>query len=169
LRFLENHDNKRASDIIPEINSLKNWTAFMYLLKGTALIYAGQEVCCSHTPSLFDKDPVNWSSKPDISTLFQKLYKIKQSKLLSYGVFAISYSDEDDIVTIKYERDDNWLEASFTLKEKHGEIHTVAADGEYINLLDDTAINVKGSKYKILDDPIVITSDSFVINSLRKA
>ena len=61
LRFLENHDRLRAHFLIRDHASLVNWTAFIYFQKGTTLIYAGQEAECTHTPSLFDPDPVDWS------------------------------------------------------------------------------------------------------------
>ena len=43
LRYLENHDQPRATSIITGDVALRNWTAFIYFQKGTTLIYAGQE------------------------------------------------------------------------------------------------------------------------------
>lgn len=41
-------------------------------MKGTILLYAGQEVCEKHTPSLFEKEPVDWNSGEDISGYLAK-------------------------------------------------------------------------------------------------
>ena len=63
LRFLENHDQTRARFFIPDINTLKSMTAFMFFQKGMALVYNGQEKAVSHLPSLFDKDTVDWNGE----------------------------------------------------------------------------------------------------------
>lgn len=60
LRFLENHDNLRAAEVIRDRDSLANWTAFYALLPGATLVYAGQEIRARSAPSLFEKDPVDW-------------------------------------------------------------------------------------------------------------
>lgn len=61
LRCLENHDRLRAHFLIPDTQQLLAWTAFLYFQKGTTLLYAGQESSVCHTPSLFDKDTIDWS------------------------------------------------------------------------------------------------------------
>ena len=57
LRCLENHDQRRAAARFPQREVLLAWTALSYFMKGTTLLYAGQEVCAEHTPSLFEKEP----------------------------------------------------------------------------------------------------------------
>lgn len=64
LRFLENHDRLRAAFLLRDPKMLRNWTAFTYFLKGTTLIYNGQEAGIDHTPTLFDKDLIPWGSDP---------------------------------------------------------------------------------------------------------
>ena len=43
LRFLENHDQPRICSYVKGEQSLRNYTAMLYFLKGTTLLYAGQE------------------------------------------------------------------------------------------------------------------------------
>lgn len=57
-------------------------------MKGTILLYAGQEVCEKHTPSLFEKEPVDWNSGEDISGYLAKLAAIKK-KLPTDELFRI--------------------------------------------------------------------------------
>lgn len=43
LRFLENHDQPRICSFVRDERALINYTAMLYFIKGTTLIYAGQE------------------------------------------------------------------------------------------------------------------------------
>ena len=61
LRFLENHDQPRICSSVERECDLVNYTAFLYFLKGTTLIYAGQEFENSHLPSLFEREPVSYT------------------------------------------------------------------------------------------------------------
>jgi len=61
-RFLENHDQIRAAHHFGTGARLRAWTLFAMLLDGAFLAYMGQERAIAHRPSLFDNDPVNWSS-----------------------------------------------------------------------------------------------------------
>ncbi|MGN0362973.1 MAG: alpha-amylase family glycosyl hydrolase [Bilifractor sp.] len=72
LRFLENHDKLRAAFLIRDERQRRNWTALMYFLKGTTLVYNGQERSADHVPSLFDKDSITWDG-PDLTVFMQKL------------------------------------------------------------------------------------------------
>ena len=78
LRFLENHDNHRASLLLEDEVDLKNWTAFSFFEKGTQLIYAGQEARDNNCPSLFDKDLVNWNIDKEYFNYIKKMITIKR-------------------------------------------------------------------------------------------
>ncbi|MCC6093909.1 MAG: alpha-amylase [Eubacterium sp.] len=75
LRFLENHDKLRGAFLIRDERARRNWTALSYFLKGTTLIYNGQERSADHVPSLFDKDNVSWDGT-DLTMLMRKLYSV---------------------------------------------------------------------------------------------
>ena len=57
LRFLENHDQPRIASFVRDEAALRNYTAMLYFLKGTTLLYAGQEFENDHLPSLFERSP----------------------------------------------------------------------------------------------------------------
>ena len=78
LRFLENHDQPRICSFVRDERALINYTAMLYFIKGTTLIYAGQEFENDHLPSLFDIDKMDRSTGRDISGNMQTLYDIKQ-------------------------------------------------------------------------------------------
>ena len=56
LRFLENHDQPRIASRVTDERTRENYTAMLFLLKGTTLLYAGQEFSCTHQPSLFERE-----------------------------------------------------------------------------------------------------------------
>ena len=156
LRFLENHDNPRAKDLIKDENQLINWTAFQYFQKGTTLIYAGQETENTKCPSLFDKDLVDWNTGKDITKLMQKLYKIKKNNIFIDGSYRL-FADEDNQTIIGYyEKNGEKVVGVFSLKGIEGEIKVKLQDGEYINEIDNEKVIVKNGKIKINQRPIIL-------------
>lgn len=156
LRFLENHDNPRAKDLIKDENQLINWTAFKYFQKGTTLIYAGQETENTKCPSLFDKDKVDWNTGKDITSLMQKLYKIKKNNIFIDGSYRL-FADEDNQTIIGYyEKNGEKVVGVFSLKGIEGEIKVKLQDGEYINEIDNEKVIVKNGKIKINQRPIIL-------------
>ena len=156
LRFLENHDNPRAKDLIKDENQLINWTAFQYFQKGTTLIYAGQETENTKCPSLFDKDLVDWNTGKDITKLMQKLYKIKKNNIFIDGSYRL-FADEDNQTIIGYyEKNGEKVVGVFILKGIEGEIKVKLQDGEYINEIDNEKVIVKNGKIKINQRPIIL-------------
>jgi glycosidase len=88
LRFLENHDQPRAHELISERRRLEHWTAMKYLERGTMLLYNGQEALDRHRVSLFDRDPVDWSDLDrDYIGLLNRLYHLKKDPLLKQGAY----------------------------------------------------------------------------------
>jgi glycosidase len=85
LRFLENHDNRRFASFCPNEERRRQWLRFMFFQKGPMMIYAGQEFSCTHTPSLFEKEPFDRSGE-DISRLIAGLAAEKKN-LPSDAVF----------------------------------------------------------------------------------
>ncbi|MDX9826335.1 MAG: alpha-amylase family glycosyl hydrolase [Spirochaetia bacterium] len=59
LRFIENHDQKRAAARFVTPSRLRAWTLAIFFLPGIILAYMGQEAALEHRPSLFDKDPLD--------------------------------------------------------------------------------------------------------------
>lgn len=156
LRFLENHDNPRAKDLIKDENQLINWTAFQYFQKGTTLIYAGQETENTKCPSLFDKDLVDWNTGKDITKLMQKLYKIKKNNIFIDGSYRL-FADEDNQTIIGYyKKNGEKVVGVFSLKGIEGEIKVKLQDGEYINEIDNEKVIVKNGKIKINQRPIIL-------------
>lgn len=63
IRFLENHDQKRAAWRFKDLDVLRAWTLFYQFLPGCTFVYMGQEWGIIEYPSLFEKQPVPWETK----------------------------------------------------------------------------------------------------------
>ena len=156
MRCLENHDQPRICHFVKDETALVNYTAMLYFLKGTTLIYAGQEYCCDHVPSLFENDVFSRETGKDISTLLRKLYEVKRSALSCEDGFRGSADDKRDVAIL--ERDDGKSRklGVFSLKGKPAEVNVDLPDGAYRNLLDDSVVKVSGGVLVCTGDPVIL-------------
>ncbi|AHV98329.1 alpha-amylase family glycosyl hydrolase [Paenibacillus sabinae] len=156
LRYLENHDQARAKEIIQDDNDLINWTAFIYFQKGMTLIYAGQETENDFRPDLFNKDTVNWNTGKDISALLKSLYPIKKKEIVAKGSYHVTALDEEDILVGTYTLNEHKMMGVFSVKSKTAEVETGLPDGSYQNLVDGSNVFVKEGKLLSEGKPIII-------------
>lgn len=154
LRFLENHDRARAAFVIPDRKALANWTAFLYFQKGITLLYAGQERSCTHRPSLFDKDSVDWTGE-DITPLLKRLAGLKRNPILTdsrYEVRALP----GDILYASHRRGDRRLIGVFSVRGNSALVQVDAADGFYPNLADGSTVEVYEGMVSCQGVPIIL-------------
>jgi len=79
VRFLENHDQKRAAWRLWEGDRLRQWTAFYQMLPGVTFVYMGQEWAIEELPSLFEREPVPWQKgKRDFYDFFLRCFSLCQ-------------------------------------------------------------------------------------------
>ena len=156
LRYLENHDTQRIAARVKDGLSLKNYTAMLYFLKGTTLVYAGQERAATHTPSLFDADKVQWGAGTDLTPLMQTLYKLKQQTLSPDDLFSAEADEADHIAVMT--RDDGRTRkiGVFSLRGLPGEVSVDLPDGAYSDLLSGAKAEVRGGKLSCSGEPIWI-------------
>lgn len=157
MRFLENHDTDRICSYIKDENVLLNYTAFLYFLKGTTLIYAGQEFENEHTPSLFEKDMVDFHTGKDISSYLRTLSDIKKQQLDNDDYFQAFADDANDIACLVRENAFRKKVGIFSLKNKQAEVKVPLSDGEYMNQIDQKPVQVKDGKLLCSGKPIVLT------------
>jgi cyclomaltodextrinase len=124
LRFLENHDNLRAADVIRGRDSLLNWTVFYALLPGATLVHAGQEIGATKTPNLFEKDPVSWKDADvELMSFMQKVLGLAKDIKGICKKFAVRELPAEGVVKLTWLGDDIAYVALLNLANKHGEIH----------------------------------------------
>ena len=131
LRFLENHDQPRIASFVRDERALVNDTAMLYFLKGTTLLYAGQEFVNDHLPSLFDLDPIDRRTGRDLSGLLRRLYAVKQ-QLGSADWFFADADDANDLALLQRGSAGKRFVGVFSLKAKAADVRVDAADGVYV-------------------------------------
>ena len=157
LRCLENHDQERIASLVKSVEQLKMWTAFVYLQKGATMIYAGQEALCTHTPSLFDIDKVDWShyNEAGMADFMSQLASLKRDEIMSDGFYTIELGNVLDSVRLVYENDVKKRVAVFNFGLKSGEVLVDVVDGEYKNLLTDEVVVARDGKVSLTSEPII--------------
>lgn len=156
LRFLENHDNPRAAGMISDKRKLVNWMVFSFLLKGTALVYAGQEMMMKHTPGLFDRDVLHWEDDNDLSGLIQKLSRIKRDNLFREGRFTVKAQEEAGTILMRYEKEAEGILIIANVEDKAERIITDLREGIYKDELTNLEILVKNGEITMTGEPLVI-------------
>ncbi len=156
MRCLENHDQPRICSFVKDRKALENYTAFLYFLKGTTLLYAGQEYCCTEVPSLFEKD-VFPRTLGDISGWFPKLNQVKKNILSCRDAFLGQADDVNDIAIL--ERNDTRVRklGIFSLKGKSADVTVPFPDGTYTNHLDGTGVCIRNGIFRCKGNPVVLT------------
>ena len=158
LRNLENHDNRRVADLVPNHDQLLQWTVFNYLQKGAVLIYNGQEHKAVTTPSLFEKDPIDWSGQ-DISPILSKLARLKKT-IPSQAEYDLQVDDENDTLVLTYQTKEQTLVGVFSFKCQEADVKVPLSDGRYENLLNSDNIEVFDGKVRIGKKAIILKNVS---------
>jgi glycosidase len=154
LRNLENHDFGRFSPMVNnDIDKINNWTALNFFSKGSTMIYAGQERCDNHLPSLFDKDLVNWDGI-DISPLIKTVSKIVKDDIFSHGVYNIRITDLD-IYVGQYDYQDKQIVGIFNVGLVESSFDLSIDDGIYTNLIDGTTFEVVNGSIELTNKPMI--------------
>ena len=158
LRFLENHDQTRAAFLFPDKKVLRNWTAFTFFQKGLALIYAGQEYGVKHTPSLFDKDTVDFDTPEDdrLIGLIKTLADIKRDRVFTDSLYFVTSYDEQYIAATHTAKDGRKAMGLFSLRGGCGYIEVGFEDGVYTNLIDGKKVEVYRGGVAFDGEPIII-------------
>ena len=159
MRCLENHDQPRICSFVKEESALENFTAFLYFLKGTTLLYGGQEYCCEQTPSLFEKEVFPRTGR-DISPLLSRLCAVKKEVLSCEDHFKAAADDANHIAIL--ERDDNVKRkiGIFSLKGKSADVKVELPDGAYVNEMDGTTVTVAGGMVRCSGKPMILVTNT---------
>ncbi len=155
LRYLENHDQKRIASRVKDEGALDNYTAMLYFLKGTTLLYAGQEFSCTHTPSLFEKEVFPRTGR-DLSALLARLARFKKA-CLGGGFFVARADDERAIAVMERSGIGFRAVGVFSLRGERGPVRVEAPDGEYPEWVRGGRVLVKNGQILCTGEPIIFT------------
>lgn len=158
LRFLENHDQPRIAAHIRDERALRNYTALLYCLKGTTLLYAGQEFENTRQPSLFEREPIDRDTGRDLSGYLRRLYEIKHKALDADDFFFARADDERQIALLERENASARKYGVFCLAGRGGQVEVGAPDGAYTDLLGGGPVSVKNGKFLSTGEPVIFTN-----------
>lgn len=158
LRYLENHDQDRARDIIADDDALMNWTAFVYFQKGATLLYAGQENQNRVRPSLFEKDVICLDGAHDISALLTRLKQVKQLPVIADSSYHLTAFDQLGAIVGEHRgiHTTERLLGVFRFEDKDGAVDIPLPDGVYKNMVTDADVEVKAGKIALTSCPAII-------------
>ena len=155
LRFLENHDQPRIAARVEDEGARDNYTAMLFFLKGTTLLYAGQEFSCTHQPSLFEKEVFERTGR-DVSDMLSRLARIKHS-LLGEGAFLARADDEKAIAVMERGGKDGRAIGVFSLRGERGAAAVEVPDGEYREWIRGGTVLVKNGQVFCTGEPVIFT------------
>ena len=155
MRFLENHDQPRFASLVESASDRENFTALLYFLKGTTLLYAGQEFSCTHLPSLFEREVFDRSGE-DVSAYLRRLSDVKHSVLACDDAFWARWDEEKQIAMLCRQNGESRKLGIFSLKSRSGDVPVETPDGTYENLLGGS-VTVKAGRIHCEGKPILFT------------
>ena len=157
LRFLENHDQTRARYLIPDIDNLRSWLAFLFFKKGLTLLYCGQEYALSHLPSLFDRDVIERSAPEavDLRDYIARLALIKRDPLFADSSFSVCAPTEDTLTAL-HERNGRKMLGVFPLFSKAQLIRVDFEEGVYTDLISGGKVEVFRGMISSGGKPVII-------------
>ena len=135
-----------------------NYTAMLFFLKGTTLLYAGQEFSCEHTPSLFEREVFPRNGR-DISDYLRHLSDLKHTVLDADDAFEARADDEHEIAVLLRQNERKKKIGVFSLKSACARVKVDAPDGCYENLIDGTTVRVENSLLYCEGRPILFCFD----------
>ena len=157
LRFVENHDQPRLQKIAKDLDDYFNILAFMSTLKGTNLVYNGQETNNDYTPSLFELNPIYWKAMNDKKVeVITALSKLKKEASADSQYSTVLLEEKLVMNTVISEKSDIVEVSCFDELKKPIDIYTHLADGVYSNMFDGSEIVVKDSHMKASSFPVII-------------
>ncbi len=161
LRFLENHDTERIASYVTDPKALRSYTALVYYLKGTTLLYGGEELEAAHRPSLFDKDPVIWDWRKselegrDLSSLMERMGEIAHAVLDGDDTFHAEADDAQKVLVATRDGKRPTI-GIFPLAGKPASVSVPLADGSYRDLIDGATVEVASGKLALTGAPLIL-------------
>lgn len=156
LRSYENHDQERLRHKARDDKHFMMLIALSFFLKGSAFIYAGLEHMVKDRPDLFEDDLIVWQPERSIETFIKKLTKLKKDPMFASANFHMH--EHDQAVVLSYENKKECFIGIFNLEHK-ASIGVPLKDGTYINLMNQSSVEVLDQHITGSDEPIIIKTN----------
>ena len=161
MRYVENHDQSRIRQTVPDTNQALAWTAFEAFNDGAWLIYAGQEAGEDHTPSLFEKDIVRWNGYP-FQDLLTRLNGIKKHPAVSEGFLL--FLETEPVIQVAWKANTVHLYGIFNVEGQKGKVQVHIPNGCYTDLISGRVVNVIAGKMDIPEVAIILETSTLLKN-----
>jgi len=158
MRCLENHDQPRIASRVRDMEALVNWTAMLYFLKGTTLLYAGQEWADDHQPSLFEKEPINRETGFDLSALLKKLGVLKKELFTGEDAFWATADDVHEIAVFERFGPKGHAVGVFSLRGESAKVKVDLPDGAYTDKIGGSGISVENGEVFCSGAPLLLVA-----------
>lgn len=155
LRYLENHDQPRAAELIPSEQSLRSWTAFMYFQKGMTLLYAGQEKGIAHRPDLFDRDIIDFEGQADYSDLMRRLAEIKRLPVMQDSRYHLEALPGQVLLGVHEGREEK-LVGVFCVGGTGAQVPVPLPDGCYQDLISGATVPVTAGRLRTSGESVIL-------------
>lgn len=156
LRSLENHDTQRLFSVVTDRDEVRNWTAASFFEKGMAFVYAGQEAWNTAAPSLFTRDPIDWSTlDEDYCSLIRSLIQIKHHPLITEAVEYHIHQLHPEALVMEYRHGERRLIGVFNVRSGQGEIDLSCKAETVINLIDGLPVTLHEGRLKLSPRPVI--------------
>lgn len=162
LHFLENHDQPRIAHCCRgDRTAILNWLAYSFFIKGTAMIYMGQECLAENRPSITKKNPADLSA-PDaqLCAMLCRLNALRPHPLRLRHEQFVMIGDDQPAIAAYFEYQQRRLWGVFNVLNGSGPITVDCADGQAVNLLNQQPIQIVNHQLQSADCPAVFESDA---------
>lgn len=153
MRCAENHDQLRILKLAPSRSQGLAWTAFEAFNRGAFLIYGGQESAATHTPSLFEIDKVDWGSY-ELQLFLTRLAGLKKHPALNGNLYFLAA--EPALQAAWAGGLGRGLYGVFNTSGQLGRVEVQLPDGDYLDLLTDQRVAVRGGSLDLPLDVVVL-------------
>ena len=138
------------------MEALVNWTAMLYFLKGTTMLYAGQEWADTHTPSLFEKETIDRETGRSLMPLMKKLAAAKKRLFTGDDHFWGTADDAHGIAVFERQGPARRCVGVFSLRAENAWAEVPLPDGEYLDHLSGASVRVKDGKVHCAGTPVIL-------------
>ena len=159
LRCLENHDQPRIASVVTDMEALVNWTAMLYFLKGTTMIYAGQEWADTHVPSLFEREPIDRETGRSLMPLMKKLAAIKKTLFTGEDHFWGTADDQRRVAVLERFGPEKHCVGVFSLNGENARVKVKLPDGTYENYIGGNLVTVEDGELLCDGTPLILAED----------
>lgn len=164
LRFVENHDQSRIESICEGDEDQKiQWLSWMYFQKGAPLLYAGVETTNRYTPTLFDREPIEWTEmNARYVNVIKALKVIKCNEVVQRGYYEVDPFERDGLFVARYTYHNKIVLGYFNLdcNEKWVRLPNGIRFKKAKNLLTNQTL--------ILDKALILRDEPFIFEVIKE-